>query len=217
MRRPSLKKLLVTALVLLACVESVQAGRRLLPKFAPVKVEAKYQQRSHGNPKAPLWIIEYLDFQCASCRDSVKVMDEYLAKYPKDIYLQQRYFPLLKNHIYGLKSAIYSECASRQKKFWEFTERLLETQEQWGPSQDPDSFFMKIAREKGLNVEALGACIEDPAVKAVVLSEREEAKALGLRMTPSFFMDGEKIEGLPAMRAALKAHFEKKYPEGRES
>ena len=211
-----MKKLLVTVLVLLACVESVQAGRRFLPKLAPVKVEAKYLHRSHGSPKAPLWIIEYLDFQCGSCRDSVKVMDEYIAKYPKDIYLQQRYFPLVKKHLYALKSAIYSDCAARQKKFWEFTDRIFQTQAEWASSQDPDSYFFAAAREKGLDAAALGACVADPEVKAGVLGEREEARALGLHMTPSFFMDGEKIEGLPAIRAALKAHFEKKYP-GKET
>ncbi len=210
--RPSLLKPLLTALVLLFCVGSVQAGRLLLPKMQPVKVEAKYLHRSHGSPRAPLWIIEYLDFQCSSCRDAVKVMDEYIAKYPKDIYLQQRYYPLLKSHLYALKSAIYSECAARQKKFWGFTEQIFEWQSRWNRSEDPDAVFLEAAKKRGLDVQALGACVQDPAVKAEVLAEREEALGLGLRMTPTFFMNGEKIESLPAMRAALDDYFRKKYP-----
>ena len=125
----------------MACWDSVQLGRHFLPKVSRVKIEAKYFNRSRGNPKAALWIIEYLDFQCESCRDSMKMIETYFSAHPKDIYLQVRYYPLIKNHLYALKSAIYCECAARQKKFWEFSAQVFKSQDQWSLSKDPDVFF----------------------------------------------------------------------------
>ncbi len=62
-------------------------------------------------------------------------------------------------------------------------------------------------------MRALKGCVEDPAVKEAVLAEREEAMKLGIRLTPTFFVNGAKIEGLPAMSVEL----EKLFPQKAES
>lgn len=205
----NIKKFTATILVLTACYGSVRAGRYFLPKFKPVKIEAKYVNRSKGNPNADVWIVEYLDFECQNCAESMKMMEIYLAAHPKEIFWQIRYYPLVRNHLYALKSAIYSECASRQKKFWQFSEKIFEIQEEWSASKDPDAIFLRTAKELGLDLKALGACAEDSSVKSQVMSEREEGISLNIHMTPTFFVSGDKIEGVPAMKNELERRFTK--------
>ncbi len=202
-----LRKCLVTILVVLICVGSVHLGRYFQPKFSVPVIEEKYRQRSRGNPKSQLWIIEYLDFQCEACRESIRLMDTYLTKYPKDMYLELRYYPLIMNHTHALKSAIYSECASRQKKFRQFSEKIFETQSEWFPSAEAEKIFLRLARQVGMDERTLGACVEDPSVHKAIMNEKSEGKSLGVRMTPTFFVNGVKIEGLPAMKVELEKYF----------
>lgn len=204
------KKIAVTLLILLGCWGSVWIGKNLLPKYLPAKVEAKYHARAKGNPKAPLWIIEYLDFQCASCRESMKFLEEYLAAHPREIYLQVRYYPLIHNHRYALKSAIYADCAAKQGKFWEFSESLFKNQVQWAVSPEPDVFFEQTAAKLKLDVAALKACVTDTSVKDAVLAEKAEGKSLGITMTPTSFVNGKKIIGLSAIKAELEQYFKEK-------
>ena len=127
------------------------------------------------------------------------VLEEALKVEPEKLYVQVRYYPLIRGHVYALKSAIYADCAAKQGKFWEFSGKLFETQEEWEATKEPDAFFEGLALKAGLRVDALKACVEDPATKESVLAEREGAKALGLKMTPTFFMNEKKIEGFEAM------------------
>lgn len=203
-----LKKLLASALVVLACAGSVELGRRYFPKNAPA-IDDKYRERSRGNPGAPLWVIEYMDFQCESCREALPLMDGYLKKHPREMYLQVRYYPLILNHLYALKTAIYAECASRQKKFQEYSHALFESQDEWADAVEPDSILRRLAAEKKLDLKALDGCVEDASVKEAILSEKAEGKSLGVRMTPTFFVNGAKVEGVPAVSVELDGYFEK--------
>lgn len=192
------KKILITALIVILCYDSVWLGKKLLPKFSPVKIDAKYENRSKGDLKGELWVIEYLDFQCKACRMAFGMMEESLRVRPKDIYLQVRHYPLTHSHRYALKSALYAECASRQGRFWEFSKALFAAQEEWSSSQDPDAVLERLAAPSGVELGLLKACVEDPAVKESILAEKEEGKSLGIKMTPTFFMNGKKVEGLDA-------------------
>ena len=211
-----IRKFIVTVLVIIACFDSVQIGRYFLPKVNLALAQAKYRDRSRGNPGADLWVIEYLDFQCEICRDSAKMMEDYFSAHPKEMYWQIRHYPLIRNHLYALKSAIYCECAARQKKFWEFSEKIFQTRDEWAASKDPDAIFQRVAGRVGLESNALETCIKDPSVKAMVLAEREEGKSLRLGMTPTFFVNGERIQGVPAMKHELESYFAKKAQNGKK-
>lgn len=199
-----IRKILVTILIVILCWDSVWLGKKLLPKYAPIKIDAKYKDRSIGNPKAELWIVEYLDFQCQSCRTAFGVMEESLRVRPKDIYLQVRFHPLIQSHRYALKSALYAECAARQGKFWEFSRGIFNAQEEWSYSVDPDPIFTRIAGQEGVEPTPLKACVDDPATKEAILVEKEEGKKMGIKMTPTFFVNGKKVEGLDGIVAEME-------------
>lgn len=195
-------------MVLAVCIGAVWVTRRTMPspRFSSDK---RILDRSKGDPKAPLWIVEYSDFQCRKCRDSALLIDGYLAKYPSEIFFQARFYPLIRNHLFALKAAIYADCAASQKRFWEFYGLLFEKQSEWSASEDPDELFRAYARQAGLDLGQLEACVGNPETKKRVMEEKDRAEALGVNATPTFFVNGKKIVGTTALKEELEAYFSK--------
>ncbi len=145
-----------------------------------------------------------MDYQCPSCRQAFKVLDAYLKEYPSNIYLQVRFHPL-KQHPYGLESALYAECATRQNKFWEFHRLLFENQEDWKESSAVIEKFHDYAKQAGLDLKKLDACVADPLTKETVFQEGIESSQLGVHSTPTFFINGKMIVGPKPLMEELKA------------
>jgi len=173
-------------------------------------MDRRMSSRAKGDLSAPLWIVEYIDFQCVTCGLASEVVREYLEKYPSKIYLQIRFRPLILTHEFALKSAIYAECAASQGKFWPFYEILFKRQKDWVSSSSPDDLFHSYAKEIGVNVKKLDACLRDEAVKKRVIAEKDEAMDLGVKGTPTFFMNGKMVVGLEALKGELEAAFPEK-------
>ena len=204
------KKIAATILVLLACYASVEGFRFLAGPKGKLVMDRRVSSRAKGSPKAPVWIVEYIDFQCGTCGRASKVLGEYLEKYPSQIYLQVRFRPLVLSHEFALKSAIYAECAASQGRFWAFYEILFARQKEWASSGSPDGYFHAYAEEIGMDPKRLDACIGDEAVRKRVVAEKDEAMDLGVKSTPTFFINGNMIVGIEALKGELEAAFPEK-------
>ena len=204
------KKILATIFVLVFCYAAVQEARLVAGPKGKFFFDQRVSSRAKGNPGAPHWIVEYLDFQCRPCRQAGPVLRSYLTKYPSQIYLQARFLPLILTNPYALKSALYAECAAAQGKFWPLHDLLFDRQESWESADDPDKLFVGYAKEAGLDLEKLKACIQDPSVKNKVVAEKDEAINLGVQTTPTFFVNAKKVVGVQALKEELEAYFSKK-------
>src|SRR5271170_6164341 len=92
---------LVIALVLAGAV----IGAKVL--WAPKKVEINLETaRTKGNPQARVKIVEFIDFQCPACAYGVKYLKALFEKYPNDLYVRVRYFPLTQMHRFAMQSAL---------------------------------------------------------------------------------------------------------------
>ncbi len=207
---PYIQKIIATFIVLALCGGAVQAGRYFTGPKGKFIVDKRVSARSKGSPKASLWIVEYIDFQCGACSRVSGILREYLEKYPSQIYLQVRFRPLVLTHPFALKSAVYAECPASQGKFWPFYEILFTRQNDWASSDFPDDLFHSYAKEIGMNVKKLDICIQDEAVKKKVIAENDEAIDLGVKSTPTFFMNGKMVVGLDALKEELEAVFPEK-------
>lgn len=203
------RKILTALLLATTCVAAVHLGRARVTPAGVASPSKRVLARSHGKPSAPLWIVEYMDFQCDNCRQAGPLVEEYFRAHPGKIYLEARFYPLIRTHRFALKSAIYAECAARQDRFWSLSEALFARQKEWEASKDPDALFLGYARSAGIDVRRLEACVSDPSVKTEVLEERDRARALGLTSTPTFFVNGKKVVGTEALREEMDAYFER--------
>lgn len=144
-----------------------------------------------GSPGSPIKIIEFIDFVCPFSKESFPVVRELLAKYKDKISLTVRFFTLGDEaHAGGREAAAASFCAFSQGKFWEYHDRLFLNQKNF-----TNDDLLNFARQIGLNEEQFLACLSSEIVGNSIDEDWQAGAEAGVRGTPTFFVDGEKIEG----------------------
>src|SRR3989338_3734432 len=164
--------------------------------------------RAKGNPKAPVRVTEFVDFQCKACSKGVEVLRNYFKKYPQKIYIEVKHYPLSKIHWHAVKSAVYAECAARQNKFWPYQDLLFQNQQIWDRLINPDNMFKELAQKAGLNLSALDVCVQDEKIKKFVLDEKSQGEAMRVNSTPTYFINGKMLVGHKELSAELEKLFQ---------
>lgn len=206
-RRWRISKGVLTAWMIGLCVAGIigynfyQHQRSLVGGGAP-------PARVKGSPQARLKIIEYIDLQCPHCALGAMTLKSYLDRYPGDIYLEMRYFPL--GQLNSMISAIYAECAATQDKFWELTDLLLERQSQWRKIKDVQDLFWGMAQEAGLDLNALSQCVTSGKARATILADKAKGDSLIIKSTPTYFINGQMVVGYENLKKELGKNFEDK-------
>ncbi|MBC7693035.1 MAG: thioredoxin domain-containing protein [Methylotenera sp.] len=167
---------------------------------APLAVAADSEFASMGPAaSAPITIVEFFDFQCPSCKQGAMNLHSILNRYPNQVRLVLRYFPLdpacnrkmeHSLHIVGCEAARVAVCAHKQGKFVPVYESLFENQE--GMKKGLPA---TIAANQGVNPAELETCVNSPATAQRISRDIEDAIQLGVQSTPTFFINGHKIEG----------------------
>lgn len=146
-----------------------------------------------GNPEATVTLVEYSDFQCPACASFQPVVAELLAQYGNQIRFEYKHFPL-PIHNYAQQAAVAAEAASQQGKFFEFHDALFENQKEWSSSATPQTFFVTYANELGLDVEKFKMQQNSSVLRDAVRADLADARELGLTGTPTFFLNGERMQ-----------------------
>lgn len=155
-----------------------------------------------GPETAPVTLVEFLDPECESCRAAYPFVKNLLAEYAGKVRLVVRYVP---GHGNSALAAVAIEEAGRQGRYWEALELFFDRQPEWGEQQEPQTeAFVRYAGELGLDVDRLRAALASPDLTKI---ERDAAdgRALGIRGTPTFFVNGTMVEELSeqALRTAI--------------
>jgi protein-disulfide isomerase len=163
------------------------------------QLEASFQNRiedtvADHNPRkgpadAPVTIIEYTDFQCPYCARGARTLDQVLKRYPDQVRVIFKNLPL-KMHDQAEAAARAALAARRQGKFWEYHDLLFQK-----ASVLKDDIYADLAGSLGLNVEQFKADMTSAEVAAELRADLDRAKALGLRGTPRFLVNGVQIRG----------------------
>lgn len=157
-------------------------------------LEVKADDWAVGNPDAKATVVEYLDFECEACRAYYPITTQLKEEYKDDLRFVVRYFPL-PGHKNSRTAAYAAEAAGKQGKFWEMYNILYTKQGEWAEQQFANqNQFEKYAVEAGVNVEQWRKDVRSDEVKKRVDQNYNEAMSLGLPGTPSFFLNGKKIE-----------------------
>jgi predicted DsbA family dithiol-disulfide isomerase len=105
-----------------------------------------------------------------------------------------RYFPI-PGHANSTNAAVAVEAAAGQGQLEPMYQQMYETQAEWGEAQESKAdVFRGFAQDLGLDMDAFDAAVADPATTARVQSDFNDGRALGVSGTPTFFLDGEKLE-----------------------
>ncbi len=157
---------------------------------AKPSVPAPVAYTSRGPANAPVLIEEFSDFQCPFCARSVATIEQVLKNYPKQVKVVFRHFPVAESHPNALLAHMASEAAGRQGRFWEMHDLLFANLRR---VSRPD--LVGYARQLGLDVTAFEAGLKDRALFNRVEADYEEGLTRQVRATPTFFINGRKVEG----------------------
>jgi protein-disulfide isomerase len=145
-----------------------------------------------GSEAAPITIIEFGDYQCPFCRDAEKHLAAILRKYPQEVSLVYRHFPLT-SHQAALPAAQAAECADEQGAFWDYHRELLNRAD-W--TVIGSEAFADIAAELGLpDLDAFVRCIMSPDPVDAITADRLAATRIGVNATPTFIVNGLRLSG----------------------
>lgn len=149
-----------------------------------------------GPVDAPVTIVEFLDPECESCGAAYPFVKQVLDQYDGRIRLVVRYFPLHNNSVLAASA---TEAAGAQGKYWEMQEILFTRQREWGEQQTPQTdIFISYANELGLDIQRFTADLQNPDYLAKIQRDQADGEALGVRGTPTFFINGRQVEELSA-------------------
>ena len=155
------------------------------------------REDSHRLATAPdgrVTLVEFLDFECESCAAAYPFVEELRQRYDGQVTFVARYFPL-PGHANAENAAVAVEAAAQQGRFEDMYHQMFETQAQWGERQDSQAeVFRGFAEEMGLDMAAYDAAVADPATLERVQQDRADGLDLGVEGTPTFFLNGERLE-----------------------
>ncbi len=152
------------------------------------------QEKVKGNPEATVVLSEHSDFQCPACGQFEPVVSNIIDEYGDQIRFEYHHFPLISIHPSAELAARVAEAAGVQGKFWEMHDILFERQKNWSQNINPKNLFSSYAEELGLDVDKFNRDVNSSVVREAVQNDMREGRVLKISATPTFYLNGEKIE-----------------------
>lgn len=147
-----------------------------------------------GPEDASVTLIEYLDFECEACAAYFPLVNQLEQEFPSDLRVVRRYFPL-PGHKNGFPAALAVEAAAQQGKYHEMHDLLFQEQKNWGEAPVPTpEVFEGYAQQLGLDMDTFKSDVASEALKDRVQRDVDSGVKLGNTGTPSFFLNGQKIQ-----------------------
>jgi protein-disulfide isomerase len=151
-----------------------------------------------GPEDAPVTIVEYSDFQCPFCRAGAEAVRDTFARFPDDVRLVFKNFPLDKAcndemtqqlHPLACRAAAVALCAGEEDshRFWKAHDAMFAS------PQLSEKFLEGLPTELGLAPDSVAACLAAPATMEKIKADIAEARSLGVSSTPTLFVNGRRL------------------------
>lgn len=171
-------------------LERLRAESNVVVQLSAPRVEVAYDPaRVRGNPKAPVMIVEFSDYQCPYCHQAEPTVKELMAKYGDKVSLAYRDFPLTAIHSQAQIAAVAARCALEQGKFWEYHDQLF------AASKLEKDALLEYARNLKLDDHQFASCLASDKYNAGIDKDLQEGRKAGVSGTPGFFINGIFISG----------------------
>lgn len=175
----------IACLLLVACVDT-----------AGLSADSSKTPHPQTSANALVSVVEFADLECPACRTAHQTVNKAIIEtYGNRITFSFKHFPLRSLHRYAYEAAQAAECAADEGKFWEFIDLAYEHQDQMSSSA-----LRTWAAELGLDADRFDRCVKSGIKGDVVMADYVEGESLGVRGTPTYFVNGTatKAAELPA-------------------
>ena len=151
-----------------------------------------------GSMSAPVTLVEFADFQCSFCKkfwaDTLPKLKAAYVK-PGQVQIIYRHFAILGK--FSEQAAMAADCAGEQGKFWEYHDQLFANQ---GGLAFTQSKLEQYGRALGLTAANFNRCLTSEKYRKKVEGETAVAASLGVRGTPTFFVNGRLMVGAQPLK-----------------
>ena len=157
--------------------------------FAPVNEN----DHSLGPKDAYVTVLVYSDFQCPSCAKLAILLKSLQEKYPKDVRVVFRHFPLISKHDKSALAAQATEAASLQGKFWDMHDFLFTNQAEW-QTKKPDEFqkwLIDQSTKLGLDKSHFETDLTSPEITTTIKKAWDDGLKIQLPGAPVILVNGE--------------------------
>jgi protein-disulfide isomerase len=194
------KKAIIIALAVVAVIIGgalLKGGKTNAPAAAPTK-------HITGSTKTGVTLVEYGDFQCPGCGGFYPILNEIKPKYNEFITFQFVNFPLTQIHPNSLSAHRAAQAASNQNKFWEMHDLLYTNQDIWKSSTNVQRDFEGYAQQLGLDIAKYKIDFASAETNSIIQADIKTGQDLKITGTPTFFLDGKRIEDNNTISTAEK-------------
>jgi protein-disulfide isomerase len=185
--------LVIAAFVVGAYLHSRNTKQRVAPAVSTSQSSTLVRAHSPviGNKDAPVTIVEFFDPACETCRAFYPIVKNIMADHGDRLRLVLRYAPFHK----GSDEAVrILEMARKQGVYVRVLEAMLEAQPEWADHSRPDiAKAWTAAAAAGLDVAAARNGMLAPDITAVLEQDMADIRAIGVRQTPTFFVNGKPL------------------------
>ncbi|HLD22043.1 MAG TPA: thioredoxin domain-containing protein [Patescibacteria group bacterium] len=144
-----------------------------------------------GAADAPITIVQFADFQCPNSAEVSSIMETIMQKYADSVRFVYRDFPVSEIHVNAAKAAEAAQCANDQGQFWQFRHTLFTNQDHLTIAD-----LKRYAAELNLHTTQFDNCIDSNKYTSEVQADFEDGIRIGVTGTPTFFFNGNKVEGV---------------------
>ncbi len=156
-----------------------------------------------GDPKAPITLEEYADFQCPACeifaRGTLKqIVEKYIQNGTVKIVFHNFAFIGVRDfgtNSESIRAAEAAECANDQGKFWEMYDTLFANQGGENVGAFADDKLSALAQGIGLDMAAFSTCFSSRKYLASIQAETANGQLRGVNSTPTLFINDKMAVG----------------------
>lgn len=145
-----------------------------------------------GKPDAPVTLMVFSAFTCPYCAEAKKQMDVLKAKYPNDLRIVFKHFPL-SDSVEARRPHLVAAAAQAQGKFWEAHDKIFD---RLSATTDIELIGAVAASNPLIDASKLRTALADGTAAQLLINDAADAQALKVRATPTFFIDGLRLEGV---------------------
>lgn len=156
-----------------------------------------------GADEAEINIIKYSDYQCPACKYYVTIEKQLEEEYGDDISITTKHFPLnMHEHAQVASRAV--EAARQQGKYQEMHDMIFTGQEQWARG-NAEAMFIGYAKSLDLDMEQFRNDLNSADMQRIVMADKRAGLEQNVNSTPTFFINGQKLEQNPRTFQQFKA------------
>jgi len=153
-----------------------------------------------GNPKAELVIVEFIDFKCPNSKAADQIIKKVAQKYWNKVKVIVRDFPTESIYPGSSELALLSSCAQNQGKYWALHDIFFANQDTL-PLKLSELDTKNLLGQAGVDFAQVQKCLNGSQVKTEINRDYATGFKYGVSGTPTFFINGQKVEGVITFEA----------------